>query len=89
MSRYDLFALVYYDEKIYSSRTISAIKKYCKKHNIDPHAEGYKVKCDSDVYSLSEFHLNTGMRNSTIKQSEFSKTYKHSRYKNVGLIGGW
>ena len=91
--RYEKFVLHDNSGLRYSSRTIGAIKKFIKKHNIDTHGEDtcvhlfqyYNDFIHAKRVQLSEFMNNTGDKNSPIKQKEFSRDYRHSRYVNAGL----
>lgn len=79
----------------YSAKTIGAIKKFIKKHDIDTHGEhnyvylyeNYNDRKHKVKYSLSDFMNMTGYKNAPIKQKEFSREYRHSRFVNVGLKG--
>jgi len=76
----------------YSARTIGAVKRFIKKHNIDTHGEynfihmyeDYNDDNYSKRISLFEFMDSTGYKNAPIMQKEFSRDYRHSRYVNVG-----
>ena len=91
--RYEKFELHDSTGCIYSSRTIGAIKKFIKKNNIDTHNEHnvvclYKDFNDENYnikYHLSDFMNLTGYKNAPVKQKEFSRDYRNSRYVNVGL----
>ena len=88
--RFDLHDKIGYR---YSARTIGAIKKFIKKHNIDTHSEHMYIYMYEDYNDfvhakkilLLEFMNSTGYKNAPIMQKEFSRDYRHSRYVNAGL----
>ena len=81
-TRFDMFTLFFHQDEKYKARTIGAIKKYCKKHNIDPHTEGYIVMCDDTRFDLASFFNNTGLRNSVIKQAKTERIDRDNWYSN-------
>jgi len=84
--RYDKFDVIVHEtgEVLYSSKTISAIKRYIKKHNIpiDMGSTGIAIKCHHHTNpltcSLDKFYSKT-YPSREIMQQEFSSEIRDFR----------